>query len=232
MNVVITGANRGLGLELARAYARRGDTVIAGCRNPHGAGGLDAVTSHVYAADMADDASVSAFAAAAAAVGPIDVLINNAGTDATAFGVPDGERDVMVLTGAAFLAEMQVNAVSPMLLARALVPALKASGRGRIVNVSSQVGSMEISRRMGRDVGYCASKAALNMITVKQAVKLAADGIVSIALHPGYLRTDMGGPTADLDPGDAAAQIVALIDGLGPDQSGQFLRWDGSIHPW
>lgn len=232
MNIVITGANRGLGLELARVYARRGDTVIAGCRNPLGAGALDAITSHVYGADMADEASVASFAAAAAAVGPIDVLINNAGTDATAFGVPAAERDVMLLTGEHFLAEMQINAVSPMMLARALVPSLAASGRGRIVNVSSQVGSMEVARRMGSDVGYCASKAALNMITVKQSIKLAAQGIVSIAMHPGYLRTDMGGPNADLDPAETAGAIVALIDGLTPDQSGQFLRWDGSIHPW
>ena len=85
---------------------------------------------------------------------------------------------------------------------------------------------------MGRDVGYAVSKAALNMITVKLAAQLRADGITAIALHPGYLRTEMGAANAPLGADEAAERIVDLIDGLTPADSGRFLRWDGTEHPW
>jgi NAD(P)-dependent dehydrogenase (short-subunit alcohol dehydrogenase family) len=232
VNVVVTGANRGLGLELTRAWAGRGDTVVAGCRDPDGARVLRGLTPHAHAVDMESEASIATFASAAAAHGPVDVLVNNAGLDATGFGVPDGERDVLTLSADNVLREMAVNALGPMLLTRALLPAVRASDNGRIVNVTSQVASMEVAARMGRDIGYTTSKAALNMISVKLAARLRADGITVIALHPGYLRTDMGGPSADLDPADAAAAIVRLVDGLTVEQSGRFLRWDGTVHPW
>jgi NAD(P)-dependent dehydrogenase (short-subunit alcohol dehydrogenase family) len=91
---------------------------------------------------------------------------------------------------------------------------------------------MEIAKVTGRDIGYTSSKAALNMITVKLAMRLRDEGVIAIALHPGFLRTDMGGAGADLDPAEAAALIVALIDRLSVEQSGQFLRWNGTVHPW
>jgi NAD(P)-dependent dehydrogenase (short-subunit alcohol dehydrogenase family) len=130
------------------------------------------------------------------------------------------------------MGEIRINALGPMLLARGLLPALRRSGRPRIVNISSQIGSMVVSATMGRDVGYGASKAALNMITIKLAWRLRDDGVIAVAIHPGYLRTAMSGPGADLDPGDAAVQIVDLVDGLSIEQSGMFLCWDGSVHPW
>lgn len=232
MNVVITGANRGLGLELARAYVGRGDVVIAGCRKPAGADALRRLTPHVSEVDMESDSSIAAFASTAESLGPVDVLVNNAGLDATAFGVPDGERDVLVLSAENLRRQLQVNAVGPMLLARALVPSLRESGNGRIVNMTSQVGSMVVSASMGRDVGYATSKAALNMITVKLAWRLRGDGIIAVAMHPGHLRTDMGGPAAAGDPAEAAAQIVKLVDSLTLEESGTFLLPDGSLHPW
>jgi NAD(P)-dependent dehydrogenase (short-subunit alcohol dehydrogenase family) len=91
---------------------------------------------------------------------------------------------------------------------------------------------MEVSQRMGRDAGYAISKAALNMITVKLAARLGDDGIVVVAVHPGYLRTAMGSPGAPMEPADAASQIADLVEGLTLEQSGSFLRWDGTIHPW
>ena len=94
------------------------------------------------------------------------------------------------------------------------------------------MGSMELSQRIGRDVGYAVSKAALNMITVKLASRLRDEGIVAIVLHPGFLRTDMGGTAATMDPADAARQIVALVDSLTIADTGTFRRWDGSVHPW
>jgi NAD(P)-dependent dehydrogenase (short-subunit alcohol dehydrogenase family) len=228
---VITGANRGLGLELARAYVATGREVIGGCRRPSDATELRSLTPFVHAVDMGDEKSIAAFAESVGS-GAVDVLFNNAGVDGRSFGAADGERDVLQLSAAHFEQEMRVNAVGPMLLARALLPGMRAVARPRIVNVSSQIGSMLISSAMGRDVGYAASKAALNMITVKLAWRLRADGVIAIALHPGYLRTAIGGAGAEMDPAVAAVSIVRLVDSLTIAESGRFYRWDGAEHPW
>jgi NAD(P)-dependent dehydrogenase (short-subunit alcohol dehydrogenase family) len=229
--VVVTGANRGLGLALALAYAGRGDTVVAGCRRPDAAEELAAVTPHVHAVDLADESSIDAFVAA---VGdrPVDVLVNNAGIDARNLGAADGERDVLAQPAEHFVGQIMVNTWGPLVLTRGLLANLRASTRGRIVNVSSQIGSMEVGARIGRDLGYATSKAALNMVTVKLAARLRDDGIVVIALHPGHLRTDMGGPSAAMDAADAGESIVGLVDALTLDDTGTFRRWDGTTHPW
>jgi NAD(P)-dependent dehydrogenase (short-subunit alcohol dehydrogenase family) len=229
--VVITGANRGLGLELARQHSERGDEVWAGCRRPDDAAELRDLTAHVEQVDMASEESIERFADSLGAA-PIDVLYNNAGIDARSLGVDDGARDVLQLSGEHFLDEMRVNAVGPMLLARALLDRLTASGNPRIVNVTSQVGSMEVAHTIGRDIGYVSSKAALNMISVRQSVHLRDAGIVVIALHPGHLKTDMGGERADLTTADGATGILTLVDGLTMADSGTFRRWDGTVHPW
>jgi NAD(P)-dependent dehydrogenase (short-subunit alcohol dehydrogenase family) len=229
MRIVITGGNRGLGLALVRAYAERGDDVVAGCRNPAGAEELRSTSVQVETLDMGDAASISAFAASIGSA-PIDVVFNNAGVDGRSFGAADSERDVLTLDSANLTAQMAVNAVGPMLLVRALLPTFSAGSR--IVNVSSQIGSMVVSAGVGRDVGYAVSKAAVNMITVKLAWRLKDDGIIAVTVHPGYLRTDMGGSTATTDPAESANALVALADGLTIEQSGTFLRWDGTVHPW
>ncbi len=233
--VVITGANRGLGLELARVYAAAGDTVIAGCRDPGAATDLAAVADHIHTVDVGDEASIEAFVRAIGGDvgdGPVDVVLNNAGIDARNLGADDSQRDVLTQTSAQFMGQIAVNALGPMLLSRGLAEHLRRSDRPRIVNMSSQIGSMEVAQRIGRDVGYAASKAALNMVTIKLAAALRGDGIVTVMLHPGHLRTDMGGPAAAMEADDAARQIVELIDGLTIDDSGTFRRWDGTIHPW
>jgi NAD(P)-dependent dehydrogenase (short-subunit alcohol dehydrogenase family) len=230
--VVVTGANRGLGLELARQYAARGDEVWGGCRRPDEAKELGELTDHVLELDMASAASIESFAAGLRDA-PLDVLINNAGVDGRALGVPDAERDVLQLSTEDFLGELRVNALGPMLLTRALLEPLQQADGARIVNMSSTVGSMEVAATVGSDIGYVVSKAALNMITVKLAGRLRDDGIIAVALHPGLLRTALGTPRGDLqDPAPAAAEIVALIDSLTPAQSGSFLHRDGTVHPW
>ncbi len=228
---VITGANRGLGLELARRFAAAGHTVIGACRTPTEASELAEVASSVHPLDMGDEASIAAFVLA---MGDrtIDVVVNNAGLDLRGLGGDHSTRGVLDQSPEHFLGQMRVNALGPMLLARGLVPNLERSDNGRIVNVSSQVGSMEVGQRIGSDVGYAASKAALNMVTIKLAGALRDRGITAMMIHPGYLRTDMGGSGADLDPADAAAQIVELVDGLTIDDTMTFRRWDGTIHPW
>ncbi len=230
MRVVITGANRGLGLALSQVYRELGADVIAGCRTPSSSAHLVATGAEVHSYDQSSEESINAFIAA---IGDrsVDVLINNAGIDATAVGVPSAERSVMELSGEAFLDVMRVNVVGPMLLTRALITNLGATS-GRVVNISSQVGSMEVAQRMGRDVSYNSSKAALNMVTIKLAQAFKPVGVAVVAMHPGYLRTDMGGPSADLDPTDAARQIADTIAALAIDNSATFIRWDGTVHPW
>lgn len=227
----MTGANRGLGLELARIYGARGDCVIAGCRNPSTAYELTTITDQVHAVDIGDEGSIASFVEA---IGdqPVDIVLNNAGIDARNLGATESERDVLTQTSTQLMGQVAVNAVGPWLLSRGLLPQLRRSANPRIVNVTSQIGSMEVGQRIGRDVGYAVSKAALNMITVKLAVRLRDEGIIAIVVHPGHLRTDMGGAAAAMEPADAARQLVALVDGLTIADTGTFRRWDGSVHPW
>ncbi len=229
--VVITGANRGLGLELARAYAGRGDQVIAGCRTPATATDLGAVTPHIDQLDVGDERSIRAFVDSLGGRS-IDIVINNAGIDARNLGVADGDRDVLTLSPEHMIQQIRVNAIGPMLLARGLVPNLRRSDSPKIINMSSQIGSMVVSAGMGRDAGYAVSKAALNMITVKLAARLKDDGIIVIALHPGYLRTAMGGAGAPLGADESASALVQLVDGLTINETGSFKRWDATDHPW
>ncbi len=229
--VVITGANRGLGLELSRIHASRGDEVWAGCRRPKDATELRGLTSHVHEVDMASEKSIARFAEALGPE-PIDILYNNAGIDARALGVDDGARDVLQLSADHFLAVMRVNAVGPMLLVRALLDRLEASENPRVVNISSQVGSMEVAHTIGRDVSYTSSKAALNMISVRQSVHLRDAGIIVVAVHPGFLKTDMGGERASLPTNEGARGVIELVDGLTEADSGTFRQWDGAVHPW
>jgi NAD(P)-dependent dehydrogenase (short-subunit alcohol dehydrogenase family) len=228
--VVITGANRGLGLALARQHLAHGATVIGGCRNPAAATNLTEAGAEALQLDTGSGESIAAFAKA---IGdrPVDLLYNNAGIDARAVGADDGARGALDITEAQFRSVMDVNVLGPMLMVQSLAANLQATG-GKIVNVSSQVGSIEVAQKIGRDVSYNSSKAALNMLTLKQSQVLRPLGVTVIAIHPGWVRSDMGGSGADLDPAESAAGIVKLVEGLSLDRTGSFFQWDGSIHPW
>lgn len=223
--VVITGARRGLGVSLAQCFEAAGADVLAAARSGSTCG------SQVHPPlDVGDEASIEAFAASIDR--PVDVLVNNAAIDARVLGAHGDERGPLVLSPEDFLAQMRVNAVGPMLLTRALLPRLEAAPAARVVNVTSQLGSMWYGADHGRDIGYNASKAALNAVTVRTAGVLKPKGIVVVALHPGWVRTAMGGPTATLGADEAAAAIVETVTGLTIDDTGRFLRWDGTDHPW
>ncbi len=228
--VVITGANRGLGLALAARYAAEGAEVIAGCRHPEAAEALQAMRAEMHPLDMSSDASIAAFAAA---VGdrPVSLLINNAGIDAKALGADDAMRGALDITPDQFRGVFDVNVVGPLLLVQHLAANLRAA-HGKVANISSQVGSFVVAQRIGRDVAYTASKAALNMVTVKQSQVLSADGVTVICLHPGWVRSDMGGKGADLEPSEAAAGIARVLDRVTVDDTGSFFNWDGTVHPW
>ncbi len=228
--VVITGANRGLGLALAKHYLGLGATVIGGCRKPDAATDLAAAGAEVHQLDTGSGESIAAFASALGGR-PVDVLFNNAGIDATAVGADDGARGALDITEAQFRSVIDVNVLGPLLMVQALADNLRAAS-GKVINVSSQVGSFDVAKQIGRDASYTSSKAALNMLSVKQSQVLQPDGVSVIALHPGWVRSDMGGPSATLEPADAASSIADVVDRLAIEQTGSFFQWDGSIHPW
>ena len=233
-SVVLTGANRGLGLELCRQLVGAGATVWASCRNPDAATELSALApAAVLACDVGDAASVAAFGAALAnRTGKVDLLINNAGINGLALGAGARDRDLLSIDPEVFLGQVRVNAVGPLLVTRALLPLLDAGTDPVILNVSSQLGSMEVGLTMGSDLGYNVSKAALNMVTVRSAAELGGRGITSVCVHPGWVQTDMGGPTAAVTTVDSAASLLKIVGGVTHVDNGRFFRWTGETHPW
>jgi NAD(P)-dependent dehydrogenase (short-subunit alcohol dehydrogenase family) len=229
--VLITGANRGIGLELARQYLERGDLVLATARNLDAAADLQTLAAahpdrcHLLALDVTDEDAIAAAAAQAAAlVAGLDVLINNAGV------FPRNERPE-TLDAQALLHTLHTNAVAPLIVVRELLDLLRLGQQPRILNITSQLGSLT-RRASGRCYSYCSSKAALNMLTRSLAFDLQEDGIIVVVVHPGWVQTDMGGSHAPVTPGESARCIVALADGLLPEQTSKFLTWDGREHAW
>lgn len=216
--VVVTGASRGLGLEFARQLALRGHEVIACCRVPPAAQGISGV--RYVAMDVADGASVDRMAESLLGR-PVDLLINNAAIRGATDGLATVERDD-------FLAVMAVNVLGPLLVTRALLPNLR-KGRGLVANIGSRAGSMTEGRDPDGDYAYKCSKAALNMATVK----LADDtGLAVISLHPGWVKTDMGGSDAEIDVTASVTALISLLATAGPKDSGSFRAYDGTPIAW
>ena len=229
--VLITGSNRGIGLALARHYLRRGDTVLAGCRRPRAAKHLAALRKqhpdacHVLRLDVNDDESVAGAAERAAdRLDGLDVLINNA-----AVGSVGDEHRLAGLDLAASLGTFRTNVLGPLRVARAFLPLLKRGCHPRVVNISSGAGRIAGRTGVGLYI-YGASKAALNFVTRSLAFELKADGVCVIAMSPGWVRTDMGGPNARIAPATSARGIVKTTDGLTLRHTACWLTYEGSRH--
>ena len=230
-NCLISGANRGIGLEFTRQLLARGEHVIAACRHPGKATALNALAGehpgrlHVLPLDVADPKSRASLVHDLPLVlgdDRLDLLVNNAGV------LHSGERFSHV--EAAILEDsFRTNAIGPFLLAQALAPLLNDGAR--IANLSSVMASLA-SRGEFRSPSYCASKAAQNMLTVQLAQAVAARGIVVLALHPGWVQTEMGGEHATVPTADAVRGLLQVVDGATPAQSGSFLDWRGGALPW
>lgn len=221
--VLVTGANRGLGLELARQLDEAGAEVIGTARNPEKADDLRALGVRVVQLDVADPASVEAMAAELEGV-KIDAVLNNAGIFPQRESVEDTDPDVALKVYA-------VNTVGPLRVTRALLPNLRA-GKGKLVmNMSSGLGSIADNSRGGM-VDYRASKAALNMISRTMAAEWKLDGFIVVAMSPGWVRTDMGGPSANLSPEESVAGILKTLAGLKADDTGSYFNHDGSRLDW
>ena len=233
-HALVTGANRGLGLEFVRQLLEGGRRVVATARHPGKATSLNALAGeypgrlHVLPLDVADARSraelVKELPLLAGDDAPlrIDLLVNNAGV------LHSGERFGGV-TQATLEDSLRTNAIGPFLLVQALAPLL-ADG-ARVANLSSQLGSVGRVSRFGTP-SYAISKAAQNMATAQLAQALAPRGIVVAAFHPGWVQTDMGGAGADVSPADSASGLLRVIEGLGEGDSGRFLDWRGQPLPW
>lgn len=224
--ILITGANRGLGLGMARHAAARGHTVIGTARNPEQANELRAVTEQVEQLDTGDAASIDALAERLRDQ-PIDILVNNAGI------FPHPSDDITDLDTAALEQVIRVNTLGPILTTRAFINHLASSELKLNVSISSNLGSInDATTNGGGYLGYRVSKAALNMGNAVIALQLKEKGVTSVVIHPGWVQTDMGGPQAPLQPDESTESIIETIDRLTPEDNGRFLDYQGRPLQW
>lgn len=227
--ILITGANRGLGLEFTRQYASLGWQVVACCREPDNAvelGQLAASSELVQVMELDVTRLDHVERLAAALEGrPLDILLNNAGT----YGQPDarfGSTDPQ-----RWLDAFAVNTVGPVKVTEALLDNVLAGRRKVIASISSKMGSIEDNRSGGSYV-YRSTKTALNMAMRSAAIDLRSRGAIVVLLHPGWVLTDMGGPNAEITVEESVRNLRRILDGLSERDSGSFFDVDGSVIPW
>jgi NAD(P)-dependent dehydrogenase (short-subunit alcohol dehydrogenase family) len=225
---LITGANRGIGLALVKAYAGRRDKVFAAVRRTSDRTELDAFVEtqrkwvEVIEMDVSDPADIGKVRRKLEAE-PIDVLVNNAGV----MGPDHQTATDMDYDG---LAEtLEVNSIAPLRISNAFLPNVKAA-KGKIIALSSQMGSMQSAST--DSLAYRVSKAALNRLMRGLATELKPQGIPVLIVHPGWVKTEMGGDGATLSPEESAAQLLKLIDKLDLASTGRFLAWNGKELAW
>jgi NAD(P)-dependent dehydrogenase (short-subunit alcohol dehydrogenase family) len=227
-SVVITGANRGIGLALVSQYLADGWQVYGGCRQPELATQLAGLASNsalsIHQLDVSNPDSIKKLALALSEQS-IDLLINNA-------GINGGERQSFGdIDYAQWTRVLEVNTLGPYRVSTALANQVENSEQRLMVNVSSAMGSIEQYTTGGHYI-YRSSKAALNMVTVNLAHDLRSRGITVLSVHPGWVRTDMGGASADISTQTSAAGLRQLISNATLEDSGRFFSWDGSVLPW
>jgi NAD(P)-dependent dehydrogenase (short-subunit alcohol dehydrogenase family) len=216
--VLITGANRGIGLEFARQYSADGWQVVATARETS-----DELAALGVAVERLDLHDLEAVADLGGRIdGPLDLLIANAGT-------MEPETGQSPENGRAWAEMMVVNCIAPYLLAKTVLPRV-AEARGKLIALSSGMGS--IGESSGGYVPYRTSKAALNMAWHALAIEARPLGVVAATIDPGWVKTRMGGPNALISAEQSVADMRRLIERLGPDQSGRFLKRDGTPHAW
>ena len=228
--VLVTGANRGLGLEFARQYAAEGWQVLAACRAPDAATDLQKLAAEsggqirILEMNVMDTASVRA-AAATLKGEAIDLLLNNAGV-----GGPPGQQ-LGNLDYAAWARVLDTNSLGPMRVVEAFLENVAQSRMKQIVTITSGMGSIEDNSSGGR-YAYRSSKAAVNMVMKSLSVDLAPRGITCVVMNPGWVRTDMGGSGGKLSPAESIKAMRSVIAALKPEDSGKFLNYTGKPYPW
>lgn len=225
--MLITGASRGLGREFARQYAYAGWTVHAGVRNLHQRSAIEELQHEQIICHQLDVAKHDQILSVTTELAqePIDLLINNAG-----FWLGKDEHYGRC-DDARWMEEFRVHMFGTMAMCESFVQQVAASKRKLIVNISSGNGSLALENGIG-DYPYNTSKAGLNLITKGLAADLKQRGITVVCFTPGFVATDMSGPDADLTPHESVSAMCAIIDTLGPEQTGTFLRYNGETVPW
>ncbi len=220
MNVLVTGANRGIGLSWARAFRKREATVYGTAREPGGAEDLREIGAHVEELDVTDDASVAMLAERLHGVS-IDLLVLNAGIL---------RRDTADTVDAALmLRQFDTNALGPLRVALALRPNLALADKPAVVGMTSRMGSIA-DNTSGGFYGYRTSKAALNSVMKSLSIDLSPWPV--IVIHPGYIATRMTGNQGDLGPDEAVDRMMSIVDRLEPSMTGRFYHRDGHELPW
>jgi NAD(P)-dependent dehydrogenase (short-subunit alcohol dehydrogenase family) len=221
--VLVTGANRGLGLEFARQYAADGWRVIACCRKPKDAPELKKIKAEVHALDVTSQESIQHLAQALHGT-PIDVLVNNAGLH--------GDRRMFGETDVALWKQIfEVNTIAPVQILATLLENVAASHHKKVLNISSKVGSIG-DGPAGGSYAYRSSKTALNMAMVNAAHELKNRGITILLAHPGWVQTDMGGPTAPVTIEQSITGLRRIVDKATLAETGHFYDYTGKQLPW
>jgi NAD(P)-dependent dehydrogenase (short-subunit alcohol dehydrogenase family) len=226
---LVTGANRGLGLEFTRQLVADGAFVVGACRSPRTARDLQALIDHgtgiVVPMDVTDGASISSAAAEVGrSVPTVDLVVNTAGVEDT----PASAGPLIALDRDALLTVLAVNIVGPALVTQAFMPLLGHSQKAVVVNLTSRRGLLDPPVLPG-NLGYSISKAGLNMLTAKLAAELRSSAITVLAISPGWVQTDMGGPDAPLTPQESVASMLRVIGTLSHADSGAILGHDGTV---
>ncbi|PKM13381.1 MAG: short-chain dehydrogenase [Gammaproteobacteria bacterium HGW-Gammaproteobacteria-3] len=228
--VLITGANRGLGLEFVKQYAEADCKVVACCRNPATADALKRLARsfpsiQIETLDVADFAQIDVLSRRLADA-RIDVLINNAGVYGDSAEHGFGALDFQTWT-----ATLRVNALAPVKMAEALLPQLERGDKKLIVAISSLMGSIT-DNTGGGSIVYRSSKAALNAAMKSLAIDLSPRALGVLIFHPGWVKTDMGGKNALIDADESVTGMRRVIAAFTSAQSGAFVKYDGSLLPW
>ncbi len=237
--VLLTGANRGLGLEFVRQYAADGWDVLATCRHPEKADALNRYaaehpTVKVASLDVTESTSIEALAERWRDI-PVDVLINNAGVLSGGASTgpatqTDPGQEWGGLDAEAWVRAFRANTVGPALVTEAFLPNVRKSQGRKIVMVSTSMSSL--TRGQPGFIAYRSTKAALNMVMRTLAAEVTSEGLVVVSLHPGWVQTDMGGMEAELRPEESVRRLRRVIEGLTLADSGAFLDNQGGVMPW
>lgn len=224
---LITGIGRGIGRELARVLLHRGERVIGTLRDLDQASSewsapLASAQLTLLALDVRDEGSIKE--AAEQLDEPVDVLVNNAGI------IGPQRQSTLDMDFEGFLDTLRVNTLGPLRIVQAFLPHLRRAKAPRIVTISSRMGSLSYAK--SDRIAYRASKAAVNKVVQGLATDLQPEGIVAVSVHPGWVRTDMGGSGADISVQDSAAGLVRFIDRLDLGDTGGFFDWQGEPIPF
>jgi NAD(P)-dependent dehydrogenase (short-subunit alcohol dehydrogenase family) len=225
--ILITGTNRGIGLEFTKQYAEAGWNVIACCREPQSASALQAIANSntnikIYALDVADFTQINKLASQLSGVA-IDVLINNAGI------YPDGSANDV--DGVAWEKAFKINSIAPYIMAEAFRNHIAKSQLKKLATLSSKMGSIDDNTSGGSYI-YRSSKTAVNMVMKSLSIDLAPSGIAVVTLHPGWVQTDMGGQNALINTKTSVKGMRSVLDQLNLANTGKFIAYDGKEIGW